>query len=313
MEVLKPEGKHNERLMRRATYASVSVAFILIIIKLFAYVLTGSVALLSSLIDSVLDALASLVNLFAVSHALTPADREHRFGHGKAEPLAGLGQAAFITGSSLFLIFEALNHLVNPIQIQNGMVGIIVIIISLIFTIVLVLFQKYVVKQTGSIAIRADSIHYLSDVIMNLSVIAALVLNVYFGWLIADPIFALCIAAFIIYSAWQIASHSLNQLMDRELPDEDREKIKAIAMKHPQVHSLHELRTRASGKDLFIQFHLEMDGDLSLLKAHVFADEVEQELKQVFPDADVIIHEDPAGLEEPESSFLVHPPRCQRW
>ncbi len=165
------------------------------------------------------------------------------------------------------------------------------------------LFQKYVVKRTRSIAIRADSIHYLSDVIMNLSVIAALVLNVYFGWLIADPIFAFCIAAFIIYSAWQIASHSLNQLMDRELPDEDREKIKAIAMKHPQVRSLHELRTRASGKDLFIQFHLEMDGDLSLLKAHVVADEVELELKQVFPDADVIIHEDPVGLEDPVSNF----------
>lgn len=291
-------NEYKAQLMRRATYASVTVAFTLIIIKFIAYVLTGSVAVLSSLVDSVLDAFASVVNLFAVRHALTPADEEHRFGHGKAEPLAGLAQAAFIAGSSLFLVFEAINRMINPLQIQHSIVGIVVIVISLVFTILLVMFQKHVVRQTQSIAIHADSIHYLSDVAMNLSVIAALILSAYFGWLIADPVFALGIAAYIVYSAWQIASNSLNQLMDRELPDVDRHRIMKIAMQHPAVKSLHELRTRTSGKDVFIQLHLEMDGAIALLNAHTIADEVELELREAFPNADIIIHEDPEGLEE---------------
>ena len=291
-------NEYKAQLMRRATYASVTVAFTLIIIKFIAYVLTGSVAVLSSLVDSVLDAFASVVNLFAVRHALTPADEEHRFGHGKAEPLAGLAQAAFIAGSSLFLVFEAIHRMINPLQIQHSIVGIVVIVISLVFTILLVMFQKHVVRQTQSIAIHADSIHYLSDVAMNLSVIAALILSAYFGWLIADPVFALGIAAYIVYSAWQIASNSLNQLMDRELPDVDRHRIMKIAMQHPAVKSLHELRTRTSGKDVFIQLHLEMDGAIALLNAHTIADEVELELREAFPNADIIIHEDPEGLEE---------------
>ena len=291
-------NEYKAQLMRRATYASVTVAFTLIIIKFIAYVLTGSVAVLSSLVDSVLGAFASVVNLFAVRHALTPADEEHRFGHGKAEPLAGLAQAAFIAGSSLFLVFEAINRMINPLQIQHSIVGIVVIVISLVFTILLVMFQKHVVRQTQSIAIHADSIHYLSDVAMNLSVIAALILSAYFGWLIADPVFALGIAAYIVYSAWQIASNSLNQLMDRELPDVDRHRIMKIAMQHPAVKSLHELRTRTSGKDVFIQLHLEMDGAIALLNAHTIADEVELELREAFPNADIIIHEDPEGLEE---------------
>ncbi|MFQ5659156.1 MAG: cation diffusion facilitator family transporter [Gammaproteobacteria bacterium] len=301
-KTLSSTNKHKEQLMRRATYASVSVACLLIIIKLTAYVLTGSVALLSSLIDSVLDALASTVNLFAVRHALTPADREHRFGHGKAEPLAGLGQAAFIAGSSLFLIFAAINRLVYPIQIQHGMTGIVVIVISLLLTVALIGYQRYVVERTKSIAVHADSIHYFSDVIMNASVIAALVLNAYFGWLMADPVFALCIAVYIIYSAGRIAVYSLTQLMDRELPDEDRERIKKIALDHSEVKSLHELRTRASGKDFFIQLHLEMDSSISLIKAHNIADEVELEIRKAYPNADVIIHEDPEGFERGVSS-----------
>ncbi len=299
MSGLEADRTPKEQLMSRATYASVSVALTLIVIKLIAYVLTGSVALLSSLIDSVLDAFASGINLFAVRHALTPADREHRFGHGKAEPLASLGQAAFITGSSLFLIFEAFNRLVNPVPIQHGMVGIAVILVSLILTIILVLYQKHVVRKTSSLAVKADSIHYLSDISLNLSVIAALVLSIYFDWRLADPLFALGIAVYIIYSAWQIAVHALHQLMDRELPDEDREIIRAIVRQHPEVIDLHELRTRASGMDVFIQLHLEMDGGISLNDAHAIADEVEKEILNEFPQADVIIHEDPAGLMEP--------------
>ena len=283
--------------MRSATYASVSVALILILIKIFAYILTGSVALLSSLIDSVLDSFASILNLVAVRHALTPADREHRFGHGKAEALAGLGQAAFITGSSIFLVFEALNRLINPRPIEHGMIGIVVITISLALTIALVFYQRYVIRHTGSLAIEADSIHYLSDVILNISVIIALVSSAYFNWQAADPIFALCIAGYIIYSASTIIKNAFNQLMDRELPEADREKIIRIAMNHPEVSDLHELRTRSSGKDVFIQMHLEMDGNIPLITAHAIADEVERELSAVYPNADIIIHQDPAGFE----------------
>ena len=288
----------NAVLMRRATYASVSVAFALIIIKFAAYILTGSVALLSSLIDSVLDSLASVLNFIAVRHALSPADEEHRFGHGKAEPLAGLGQAAFIMGSSLFLIFEAINRFVHPQQIQHTNIGIMVMLVSLIATVALVVYQRYVVKQTGSIAIKADSIHYFSDITLNVGVILALLISSYTGWTMADPVAALAIAFYIIYSAWQIVKQSLDQLMDKELSDQDREKIKTIAIEHPGVISLHELRTRASGKDIFIQTHLEMDGDISLIEAHRIADEVEEKLQAAFPNADIIIHEDPVGLED---------------
>ena len=283
----------NHSLMRLASYASVGVALVLILIKIIAYVLTGSVALLSSLLDSVLDAFASTVNMIAIRHSLSPADREHRFGHGKAEPLAGLGQAVFISASSLFLVFEALNHLVNPRLVENGTVGIIVILISLAMTIGLVTFQKYVITRTQSVAVKADSIHYLSDVFLNISVIAALVCSSYLGWPLADPLFALGIAVYIIYSAWTIVKNAFNQLMDRELPDIDREKITRIAMQHPEVVNLHELRTRASGQDVFIQMHLEMDGEISLHMAHRIAEEVDAKLRQEYPHADILIHQDP--------------------
>jgi len=293
-------GNNNEQhagLMRTATSASVTIALTLIVIKVFAYIMTGSVALLSSLIDSVLDAFASVLNMIAVKHSLTPADDEHRFGHGKAEALAGLGQAAFISGSSIFLVFEALNRLVNPRPIENSMIGIIVILISLALTMALVLFQKYVVRHTGSIAIQADSIHYQSDVALNLGVIAAIVLGSRFGWHAADPVFALGIAVWVIYSAWTIVNNAFDQLMDRELPDQDRAAIVRIAMAHNEVRDMHGLRTRASGQDVFIQLHLEMDVDITLMNAHRIADEVEEELRKEFPNADVIIHEDPVGLE----------------
>ena len=286
-------------LMRRATWASVSVAAILIGIKSFAYIMTGSVALLSSLIDSLLDALASVINLLAVRHSLIPADQEHRFGHGKAEALAGLGQAAFITGSSVFLVFEALNHLINPRPVEHGFIGIVVTAVSLILTIGLLMYQKYVVDRTGSIAIQADSIHYLSDIVLNLSVFAALVLSAYLGLPLADPVFALGIAAYVIHSAWTIVRNAFDQLMDRELPDADRQRILQIATGHREVRDLHELRTRMAGQDLFIQLHLVLDNGISLLNAHRIADEVEAKLRQAFPNADILIHQDPEGVEEP--------------
>ncbi len=284
--------------MRRATYASVSVAFALIIIKFIAFILTGSVSLLSSLIDSVLDSLASVLNFIAVRHALEPADEEHRFGHGKAEPLAGLGQAAFVMGSSLFLIFEAINRFVHPQMVEHGNIGILVMLLSLFATIALVIYQRHVIKETGSIAIQADSIHYLSDITLNIGVILAIFMSTYLDWTMADPAVAMLIAFYIIYTAWKIVKQSLDQLMDRELSDDDREKIKTIVKEHPEVIDLHDLRTRASGTDIFIQTHLDLKGDMSLNEAHHISEEVEEKLQIAFPNADIIIHQDPF---EPES------------
>ncbi len=216
-------GPAADRLRRWATYASVAVALLLIAVKFAAWLETGSVALLSSLIDSLLDAVASIVNLFAVRHALTPADREHRFGHGKAEPLAVLGQSAFITGSALLLLAEAVRRLIQPAAVENPPAGIAVMVFSIAVTIALVLFQRHVVRRTGSIAITADELHYRSDLILNASVIAALVLSGIFGLRILDPLFGAAIGVWIIYSAARLARLSLVQLMDRELPDDERE------------------------------------------------------------------------------------------
>lgn len=284
------------RLMRRATYASLFVAFTLIFLKLAAFFITGSVALLSSLIDSLLDSIASFVNYFAVKQSLEPADNEHRFGHGKAEPLAGLAQAAFITGSSLFLAFEAIDRLLHPVAVQRGGVGITVMLISLVMTLALVLFQRHVINKTGSLAIRADAVHYVSDISMNLGVIAALVLTYYFDWTQADPIFALVIAGYIVYTVWKIVTQSLDQLMDKELPDDDRQRIDDIARQNPDVIAIHDLRTRTSGKNVFIQLHLELNGEMNLYQAHTIADDVQARLEEAFPGADVIIHEDPAEI-----------------
>jgi len=280
-------------LLRRVTNAAVAVASLLIAIKLFAFYMTDAVSLLSSLIDSTMDLFASLINLVAVRKTLLPADEDHRFGHGKAEPLAGLGQSAFITGSSIFLCFEAIRRLLQPVPIKQEGIGITVMLISLVLTLALVMYQRYVIRRTGSIAVRADSIHYVSDIAINLGVIIALVITVKFGWVYADPVFAIAIAGFIMYSVWQIASQSLNQLMDRELPDTDRNRILELVMQHTEVRDVHDLRTRASGNDRFIQLHLEVDGRMSLEQAHQIAVDVQDNLEAAFPGADIIIHQDP--------------------
>lgn len=282
------------RLMRLATNASVFVAVFLIIIKTIGYALTGSVTLLSSLLDSLLDSLASIINLIAVRHALEPADEEHRFGHGKAEPLAGFAQAGFIIASSGFLIFEAILRLKNPQPLQYANIGIVIILITLIVTFVLVRFQSYVVKKTGSVAIMADSIHYMSDLLLNALVIISLVLVSRFQLWWIDPLFAICIAVYILWTARKIAIASLDQLMDRELPDIDRNKIIEIVKSHSQVIDLHDLRTRQSGRNIFIQFHLDMDKNLKLHEAHNITESVHKKLIEVFPEADILIHEDPA-------------------
>ncbi|MDA1097442.1 MAG: cation diffusion facilitator family transporter [Proteobacteria bacterium] len=290
------------RLLRLATYAAVAVAALLILAKLIAWFLTDSVAILSSLMDSVLDVGASLVNMYAVAHALVPADREHRFGHGKAEALAGLAQSAFVSGSALFLVAEAGQRLFDPHPIVREEVGIIVMVFSLVLTIALVVFQRHVIKRTRSVAISADSMHYTADILANLGVIVALVLAGRFGLIYADAIIALIVAAYILFGAWGIIRNALDQLMDRELPEEQRAQIRQLALGHAHVDAVHDLRTRSSGLQSFIQLHMELDGDLTLLRAHEIADEVEASICAAFPGSEVIIHQDPTGLEE------WHPP-----
>ncbi len=290
-------------LMKRATYASVAVASLLIAAKIVGWLLTGSVSVLSSLLDSLLDIAASVVNLVAVHHAVTPADREHRFGHGKAEPLAGLGQSAFIVGSAAILFIEVLHRAVNPKPVENSRVGIAVMLFSIVITIGLVTYQRHVVARTGSLAIGADELHYRSDIILNGSVILSLVLTSALGWPWLDPSFGAAIGVWIVYSAWQVASRSLTQLMDREIPDEDRARIRAIALGHDEVSAVHDLRTRAAGPTAFIQLHIEMDGAMTLTHAHIVSDEVEARILEAFPNAEVIIHQDPAGVPEIRRSF----------
>ena len=290
--------------MRFATYASVATASVLIVVKFIAWEATGSLSLLAALIDSVLDMAASVVNLIAVRHALTPPDREHRFGHGKAEPLAALGQAAFICGSALFLVFEVIDRLIKPAPIEHGNIGLAVMVFSIVATLALVAFQRYVIARTKSLAIAADSLHYRGDILMNVAVIVALLLSVNLGWLYIDPLFGLGIAAYIVYNAWLIGRDALNMLMDRELPEDERARIRDLILAHPEVQGLHDLRTRASGPHFFIQCHVEMDGELRLWDAHEVADRIEKQLMEAFPGAEVIIHEDPflgqeKGMEQP--------------
>jgi ferrous-iron efflux pump FieF len=294
------------RLMRLASVASVGAALFLIVLKFGAFLQTGSVSLLSSLFDSALDAAASVVNLIAIRHALVPADAEHRFGHGKAEPLAGLVQVAFILGSSVVLAVEVVDRFRSGAAVTAMETGVAVMVVSLLVTGLLVLLQRHVVRRTGSIAIRSDQAHYATDFLVNISVIAALVLSTQLGWWWIDPTIGLCIALFIAGAAVRVGKDSLDMLMDREMDETDRTRIKEIVRAHPEVLNLHDLRTRASGRDRFIQFHMELDGSLTLLQAHRISEMVEAEVCAAFPGAEVIIHEDPAGASEQHASYQYH-------
>jgi len=289
--------------MRRAAKASVSVSLFLVAIKTYAYFASHSVAMLASLADSALDLFTAGLNLFAIHEALAPADKEHRFGHGKAEPLAGLAQGAFITASAMFLVIQAVQRLLNPQPIDHGLEALLVMLISIAMAIGLILYERGVIKRTGSLVVSADQTHYLGDLVTNIGVVIAILLATVLGWQSADPIIALLVAAVLVGSAWLVFRKCLDQLMDHELPDADRAKIIAIVRSHPQVKNLHDLKTRAAGLYTFIQCHIELDPDMPLAEAHAVSDEVEHELCAAFDKAEVIIHQDPAGLEAvPERS-----------
>lgn len=289
-------------MMRLATSAAIAGAVLLIVVKAIAYFETKSVAMLSSLADSGLDLLASTLNFLAVRYALTPADAEHRFGHGKAEPLSGLGQAAFVAGSAVLVIVESVAHMHSPQPVQQGGIGVAVMLLATVVTVALIWLQKFVLKRTGSMAIAADSLHYTGDLVMNVGVIAILLLSARpdLAWL--DPAFGLGAGLFMVVSAVHIAVRSVGSLMDREMPEADRAQILAIARQHPKVRHVHDLRTRSSGLQKFIQMHLVLDRTLSFLEAHRISDDVEKAIESAYPGADIIIHQDPEGVAE------FHPP-----
>jgi ferrous-iron efflux pump FieF len=286
----------SERLNRRAAQASIAVATILIGAKLAAWLVTDSIVILTSLVDSGIDLLASLVTFVSVRQAAQPADRAHRFGHGKAEPLGAFAQAGFVGGSALILASEAIRRLITPQPIHRGNLGIAVMLFAILLTAGLVVAQRAVVRRTGSVAIRADSLHYGSDFLMNLAVIAALGLTEVTGWPLFDPLFAFGIVLVLLYGAAAVGGRALDMLMDRELPAEQRAHIRELALGHPQAEGVHDLRTRRAGADVFIELHLELSGDLRLDQAHDITHEVEARIREAFPDADIIVHQEPAGL-----------------
>jgi len=283
--------------MRRAARASVAVSLLLVTIKAIAYFASDSVAMLASLADSAMDLFTAGLNLFAIHEALAPADAEHRFGHGKAEPLAGMAQGAFIAASSLFLVIQAATRIMAPQPIEHSLLALVVMGVSIVMALGLILYQRSVVACTHSVVVSADRTHYIGDLATNIGVVVAIVLSTQLGWILADPIIALFVAAVLVGSAWLVFRQSLDQLMDHELPDADRQRIIAIIHGHRDVRALHELRTRQAGLSTFIQVHIELDPEIRLSRAHQISDAVERDLCGAFPGAEVIIHQDPAGLE----------------
>ncbi|MBA1194529.1 cation diffusion facilitator family transporter [Pseudomonas entomophila] len=286
-----PSAEH-QRLLRLATRASLTVACVLVISKALAWWFSDSVSLLAGLTDSVLDAVASLLNLLAVQYALRPADDDHRYGHGKAEALAGMAQALFIGASAVIIAVQAAERLQAPAPLGNTTAGIGVMLLSLVLTVGLLAFQRKVVRVTGSTAIRADSLHYRSDLLLNGSILVALLLA-RFGWPQLDALFGLGIAVYIFWSAVQIARESGGILMDKELPSDVSEEMRVLVCGLPGVVGAHDLRTRVSGHRWFVQVHLELPGALPLHEAHAVCVEASARIRERYPQADVMVHADP--------------------
>ncbi|NLS14003.1 CDF family cation-efflux transporter FieF [Vibrio sp. SM6] len=283
------------RLVTLAAWLTTAVAVLLLVTKISAWWLTGSVSLLASLIDSMLDIGASVLNLVVLRYALQPADREHRFGHGKAESLAALAQAMFVSGSAIFLILYGIERFFHPESVADPEYGMMVSVFAIVVTSALVLFQKQVVRKTGSQAIAADSLHYQSDVLMNIAIIIALGLSAY-GFGHADAVFAIGIGLFILFSAVNMVREALKTLLDHALPEDENQRIRQITLAVPGVLGVHDLRTRLSGPTRFIQLHLELEDTLLLIEAHRIADKVEADLMAEFVGADVLIHQDPLSV-----------------
>jgi ferrous-iron efflux pump FieF len=289
-------------LTTRAALASVVTALLLLGLKLYALWATGSVAMLGSLADTGLDVIASLVTLFGVRVAAMPADRDHRFGHGKAESIAALVQVGIITVSAVGIGWRAVDRLIEGAPTGNAEYGIIVSLVAIIATFALISYQGSVLRRTGSVAIGTDRLHYQSDLLLNLAVIAALSLDQYAGLTGADPLFGIAIAAWLLFGAWRASTRAIDQLMDKEWPEDRRRHFVAVAAGHPQGRGIHDLRTRTSGLHEFAQFHMWVDPDMSVQRAHDVVEEIEQRLAAEFPGVEVLIHLDPEGqVDQPDN------------
>jgi len=282
-------------LSTRAALASVALALVLLVAKSWAAWVTDSTAMLGSLADTGLDVIASVTTLVGVRIAAQPADRDHRFGHGKAEALVALAQVVLITVSAVGIAWRAIERLVNGGETAEMGVGIAVSIFAILGTLLLVAYQKRVIARTGSIAIRTDNVHYKSDLMLNGSVIAALVLDQALNLRGADPIFGIGIALWLVWGAWRASSEAVNQLMDREWPEDEREAFLAAANDYPELAGLHDLRTRSSGTHRFVQFHVWVPADWTVKEAHDRLDRVEEQLQTRFPGTEILIHVDPEG------------------
>ncbi len=289
---------NKNKLVIRATVASMVTAAVIIIAKMVAWVTTDSSSVLASLIDSLLDIISSFINFLAARYAMQPPDHEHRFGHGKAEDLAVLVQSSFFIISGVFVTIIAIKKIIVPQEIDNSELGVGLVIFSLVISIVLMLYQTYVIKQTSSTIVKADRLHYFTDFFTNGAVIVSLFFSIICKSKIIDPIFAIIIAAYMLYEASKLFKGAFANLMDHEFTEEDKGLLKQIIMSHKDVKGFHDLKTRHSGSKPIIQFHLEMDGKVSLYKAHEIADEIEDLVKHKFKNAEIIIHQDPEDVDE---------------
>lgn len=285
--------KMQQQLIRFASYCSVATAIILIIVKIISFFMTNSLSLLSSLMDSGLDLGASIVSLIAIQQALVPADKEHRFGHGKAEALGGLAQGIIISFSGIFLLFETANRLFNPAPLKRLDVGLGVMILSILLTFALICFQRFVIKKTNSLAVDADHAHYTGDIIMNTGIIISMLFSYLLGWQWMDSLFAFFVAFYLFYNAYRIISKVQSILMDKELPLSMRNKIKKVVLKHKDIRSICDLRTRNAGMNSFVQFSIILNGEHTLTKTHSLCDHLENELKEILPNCEFFIHPEP--------------------
>lgn len=299
-------SKQDLKLKKIAASLSISLAITLIALKTFALIHTESLAIMSSMIDSLADLLASIITFWAISFSCQPADASHRYGHGKAEAISALVQAAFIIGSALFVIYDGVLRLIYPKPIIKTDLGMLVMVISLALSIVFICFQNYVAKKTRSQALHADALHYSVDVITNISIIISLWIVQKWQIIWFDTITAFGIAFYLLANAKNIIKDALAMLMDKELNDTIRNNIIKTAMECSHVMGIHDLRTRDSGGFYIIELHLEFDGMLTLTEVHQYTQKVENRLKQLLPDAQILIHQDPVGINEERLDELIN-------
>ena len=283
----------SHHLLKQASFASIGTAVGLLLLKLFTFLITGSVAILSSFFDSAQDFLTSLINFFAIRHAIQPADNEHRFGHGNAQALGGILQAFIITLFSLFLAQESVKKLLEPTPLSKTGLGIIITIIAIIATFLLVSFQTYVIKKTNSLSIKADRAHYTGDILMNVGVIISILLTNQLNWFWLDALFGIGVSLYLFYVVYQIVKEAITQLMDTEISEEFRRQIIKICLSFPEVKRIYHLRTRQSGETLFVQFCVAMDGKLSLKKAHEISHNIEMKIQKTYAHTQIMIHIEP--------------------